>query len=776
MVSSPLVVRALNGAGQPLADVNVAFTAPAGITLSTTSANTNLSGYASTTFKATTATGTVQIAANAGGDKIAFTATIGTPGNGGGGSQGSAPAALTVVGGQGMLLYQYNLASLAGSPFSVKATDGSGNALPNIPVTFQAGQGLGTLRPYQGGGTIGTGGSITVPSGPDGVASVDFLGGQVPMTPGFVGGTVTASVGTDLSTTIFVTIVPEQLRRVLHFDLPHPTGLRDGPRRAGWVDTGRSGAVPGGLQRRTGHSERRHHPRLSRRSKDHPVGQLRRLAFGEREGDRDLRRGIERSAGHSTTTPDIGYFQTSLPVSVQVTPGAPSQFAKIQGDGQSGKYGQSLQQVLIARLEDSFGNALAGVPVTWAVATGAATLSGASKTTDVNGGAEVVVTLGKIPGPVTVTIAAGTGASSVMATYTETVIVIPGGLNAVSGGAQTAITGGAFTQPLVAQALDNQNNPVQGVSVAFAVTSGSATLSAASATTDANGNATVNVTAGTAAGPVVVTATYAGFTAAFPLTVNPPGPTNIAFLNGASFTSSGAAPGTIAPGMIVAITGDNLTPGVTGVLPAPAGAALPTTLGGVQVLFGGIPAPLFAVVNTSGREQVNALVPFELGAATTTSVTITNTNGSTTLLNVVVTPADPGIFEAAANTQRYAVMVKVSDGSYISPLNPAEPGDTVILFAEGLGQATPTISTGVPGVVNQTLNQPVTVTLNGSAVAGATAAYQPQGIGVYLVTFQVPSGLATGIYPLTLSVTGTDGQTYLGQGSFLPVRTPPPIV
>ncbi len=776
VVSSPLVVRALNGVGEPLADVNVAFTAPAGVKLSTSSVNTNILGYASTTFTATTATGTVQIAADAGNTKISFTETIGTAGSGGGTGGGTSPASLEVVAGQGMLLNQYNLASLAaGTPFSVEVKDGNGDPVPNIPVTYQLTQGPGTLRVYNGVGTVGTGGTITVPSGADGVASVDFLGGQVQnLTPGFIGGTITASVGTGITATIYVTTVTTLSGAsyiTIYRILPNYGTVLAGPAGstiAGAVQfqvVSNSGPgvpnvgvtlVPSGTPGKT------------------PSASCAGSPLSNAKGIVTCDVVFNGVLGTGSVTPDIGYFGSSLPVPIQVTAGLPAQFVKIQGDGQSGKYGQSLQQVLIARLEDSFGNPLPGVPVTWTVATGSATLSGASKTTDTNGGAEVAVILGKTPGPVTVTITAGTGASAVTATYTETVIVIPGGLQAVSGGTQTAIEGAAFAQPLVAQALDNQNNPIPGVSVTFAVTSGPATLSAPSATTDANGNATVNVTAGSTAGPVVVTAAYAGFTAAFPLTVSPPGPTNIVFLNGASFSSNGAAPGSVTPGMIVAITGDNLTPGVTGVMPAPSGAPLPTTLGGVQVFFGGIPAPIFAVVNGDGREQVNALVPFELGAVTTTNVTITNTSGSTTLLNVVVTPADPGIFEATANSQRYAVMVKVSDGSYISPQNPAAPGDTVIVFAEGLGQATPVITTGAPGVPNQTLNQPVTVTVNGAAAFGPTAVYEPQGIGVYLVTFQVPTGLATGIYPLTLTVPGSDGQTYSSQGSFIPVKTPPP--
>ena len=54
---------------------------------------------------------------------------------------------------------------------------------------------------------------------------------------------------------------------------------------------------------------------------------------------------------------------------------------------------------------------------------------------------------------------------------------------------------------------------------------------------DSNGQASLTITAGPAAGPVQVTATASGQTATFNLTVRPPGPqlTQDSFLNGASF-------------------------------------------------------------------------------------------------------------------------------------------------------------------------------------------------------------------------------------------------
>jgi hypothetical protein len=97
------------------------------------------------------------------------------------------------------------------------------------------------------------------------------------------------------------------------------------------------------------------------------------------------------------------------------------------------------------------------------------------------------------------------------------------GVPSVSGGsAQTTTVGAAFASALSALITDNSGNPVPGVAVNFtAPASGaSATLSPASATSNANGIASVSATANSANGSYNVVATVPGFstTAQFSLT------------------------------------------------------------------------------------------------------------------------------------------------------------------------------------------------------------------------------------------------------------------
>ena len=83
-------------------------------------------------------------------------------------------------------------------------------------------------------------------------------------------------------------------------------------------------------------------------------------------------------------------------------------------------------------------------------------------------------------------------------------------LSRVSGSGQSAQVGNVLVNPLVVQVDDQNGNPLSGVSVAFSTTGG--TLSSPSATTGANGRASVTLTLPNTAGDVTVTASVAGLT------------------------------------------------------------------------------------------------------------------------------------------------------------------------------------------------------------------------------------------------------------------------
>jgi hypothetical protein len=98
-------------------------------------------------------------------------------------------------------------------------------------------------------------------------------------------------------------------------------------------------------------------------------------------------------------------------------------------------------------------------------------------------------------------------------------------LAAVSGDNQTGTAGQTLSSPLVVVAKDASANPVSGIPVMFAITSGGGSLSTSQAATDASGQASTLLTLGASAGTTVVTATangLAGSPVTFSATATPP--------------------------------------------------------------------------------------------------------------------------------------------------------------------------------------------------------------------------------------------------------------
>ena len=103
----------------------------------------------------------------------------------------------------------------------------------------------------------------------------------------------------------------------------------------------------------------------------------------------------------------------------------------------------------------------------------------------------------------------------------------PGTVSVVDGSGQTAVAGTALPAALRVRVTSAQGTPMPGATVVFSVTSGTATVSPASAVTDAQGVASAQLTLGASAGPVVVTATVSGAAqgSTFTATATAPAPT-----------------------------------------------------------------------------------------------------------------------------------------------------------------------------------------------------------------------------------------------------------
>ncbi|MGB7758415.1 MAG: hypothetical protein WBL61_01220 [Bryobacteraceae bacterium] len=93
-----------------------------------------------------------------------------------------------------------------------------------------------------------------------------------------------------------------------------------------------------------------------------------------------------------------------------------------------------------------------------------------------------------------------------------------------------------------------------------------------------------------------------------------------------------------------------------------------------------------------------------------------------------------------------------SNGSPVSPDAPAMPGETINVYAVGLGPTSPIIPTGGTGY-GQTTTLP-TVTLGGNQCKVLYGALGTAGVGVYQVYFNVPANAPSGNQQVSVSIGG----------------------
>jgi alpha-tubulin suppressor-like RCC1 family protein len=214
--------------------------------------------------------------------------------------------------------------------------------------------------------------------------------------------------------------------------------------------------------------------------------------------------------------------------------------ARRAGDAGTGVAGDPLAVLPSVLVTDDAGNGVAGVTVTFSLASGAGSITGAVQQTDVNGVATVGGwILGKTVGQNTLSAAAAGLTNSPITFSALGVAGPPIALAAVGGNTQTGSVGAALPVSPAVRVTDANDNPVAGSKVTFHVSIGQGTLAADTATTNASGVATAGAwTLGAIAGSDSVTASIPNMsaTALFTATALPGTPTKLAFLTDPSAT------------------------------------------------------------------------------------------------------------------------------------------------------------------------------------------------------------------------------------------------
>jgi uncharacterized protein (TIGR03437 family) len=145
----------------------------------------------------------------------------------------------------------------------------------------------------------------------------------------------------------------------------------------------------------------------------------------------------------------------------------------------------------------------------------------------------------------------------------------------------------------------------------------------------------------------------------------------------------------VSPGELVAIFGSGIGPGVPAWLTLGSDGRVSTELGGVRVLFDGIPAPLSYV----HANQINAVVPFGVSGRTTTQVEVVYQGRRTAPVAVPVADVAPAVFTLDMSGVGQGAILN-EDGAVNGPDNPAPEGSTIAVWATGAGLLDASVSDG----------------------------------------------------------------------------------
>jgi uncharacterized protein (TIGR03437 family) len=279
----------------------------------------------------------------------------------------------------------------------------------------------------------------------------------------------------------------------------------------------------------------------------------------------------------------------------------------------------------------------------------------------------------------------------------------------IGGTSTTSTTGSNTTTTTITGGVDYKYSVLSTDTVGTIVTALASLINAAN---NGAGDTNVYATPDTATGVLLLTSRLAGIkgnATTFFCTITPVSTASTAGVSAATSGSSFAGGGdasSIAPGTIVSVTGTNLSFHTASADLTQ--TALPTKLGGTQVYFNGIPAPLTLVSPTT----VNAQVPWELGDTTSISAYVRSESddGSvmvTTPVAVTIVAANPGIYAKPGTTPSVGLIYHASSNAtgILSVDGSATAGDTATVGIESRTY-TYTVQTGdtVTGVRDALVN------------------------------------------------------------------------
>ena len=193
----------------------------------------------------------------------------------------------------------------------------------------------------------------------------------------------------------------------------------------------------------------------------------------------------------------------------------------------------------------------------------------------------------------------------------------------------------------------------------------------------------------------------------------------------------------IAPGQAIRVAGRHFGTSQAGTV---AGGVVGNSIGGLQVTFDGVPAPLLTLQDQS----IALVVPFEIHPYATVMQIVLNGK-----------PVSNPVTWGAYSIRPDVLLVLNADGTANSAQNPARAGSTIGVFVTGLGVETPPVPDGQVAAAPS----PSPAVQIGPNIAIGPVQVQPSYVGAAV-------GLVAGIVQINFPVPQVSGQVLLNAQQF----------
>jgi minor extracellular serine protease Vpr len=209
----------------------------------------------------------------------------------------------------------------------------------------------------------------------------------------------------------------------------------------------------------------------------------------------------------------------------------------------------------------------------------------------------------------------------------------------------------------------------------------------------------------------------------------------------------------LAPGSYASIFGDQLSDA----LQAESTTSLPVSLSAVSVGFedGGLRVP--GRLHFVSARQVNVQIPWEFQGHSSVNIKLNVGLQSSFLYTLPLAKYSPGVLPALPGQ----AAITDANGNLIGASNPAVRGQTIIVYANGLGAIDHTPASGEATPLTQPYAQTSvtpSVKIGGSTARVDFSGLTPGSIGLYQINAVVPADAPTGTQQLVVSIGGVDAK------------------